>query len=111
MSIETLVIASRFRGPPNSGNGGYVCGLLAKNLSGPVSVRLKAPPPLDVEVRLESEADTARLFHGSALIGEARCSDPDFVFKSPPTYQTAEVPASESLGLSSCSTFDKNLRS
>ena len=70
--IESFEIASRFRGPPNSGNGGYVCGRIAKHLSGTIAVRLKSPPPLDTEVRLESTADTARVLHGSALIGEAR---------------------------------------
>jgi len=27
--MQTITIPRRFRGPPNSGNGGYVCGLLA----------------------------------------------------------------------------------
>jgi NADPH:quinone reductase-like Zn-dependent oxidoreductase len=27
--MQTMTIARRFRGPPNSGNGGYVCGMLA----------------------------------------------------------------------------------
>ena len=46
-----LVIASRFRGPARSGNGGYTCGALAALAPGDwtsVSVRLSQPPPLDV---------------------------------------------------------------
>ncbi|MDQ1346230.1 MAG: hypothetical protein QG586_1762, partial [Pseudomonadota bacterium] len=27
--MTTLTIASRYKGPPDSGNGGYVCGLIA----------------------------------------------------------------------------------
>jgi len=41
VNTEDLEIAERFCGPPNSGNGGYVCGRIAKNLSGTVSVCLK----------------------------------------------------------------------
>ena len=51
MKREYLEIAERFCGPPNSGNGGYVCGLLAKHLTGTVTVRLKAPPPLKTKLR------------------------------------------------------------
>ena len=73
MQIEHFEIADRFCGPPRSGNGGYTCGQIAKQLSGSVSVRLKAPPPLHTELRLESSENGAQLFHGSTLIGEARC--------------------------------------
>ena len=56
-TMGTLTIAPRFCGPPDSGNGGYVCGEMAKRLSktvadGPspletgVRVRLMKPPPL-----------------------------------------------------------------
>lgn len=51
--MAKLVIDRRFRGPPNSGNGGYVCGSLAGHLAeGGVEVTLRAPPllerPLDI---------------------------------------------------------------
>ena len=65
METETIVIDSRFRGPPRSANGGYACGMLARHLSGGVSVRLSAPPPLDTELRLEFSPDEAALFHGA----------------------------------------------
>lgn len=32
MNAETFAISSRFCGPPGSGNGGYVCGRIAKLL-------------------------------------------------------------------------------
>jgi hypothetical protein len=35
--FEQDLIGRQFRGPPNSGNGGYVCGVLAKGLDGPVT--------------------------------------------------------------------------
>jgi hypothetical protein len=44
---KTLTIARRYNGPPDSGNGGYVCGALAVAARDAVRVRLLAPPPLD----------------------------------------------------------------
>ena len=52
MSGQTL-IASRFNGPPNSGNGGYSCGVLAAFIDGPASIRLHVPPPLDAPLHVE----------------------------------------------------------
>lgn len=75
MNTEYLEISERFCGPPNSGNGGYVCGLLAKHLPGAVAVRLKAPPPLKTTLRREWSNDSARLFHESTVVGEARTSE------------------------------------
>ena len=42
----SLTVARRFCGPPGSGNGGYVCGLIAGFLDGPAEVTLRLPPPL-----------------------------------------------------------------
>lgn len=66
------MIGRQFRGPPNSGNGGYVCGVLAKGLDGPVTASLRAPPPLDVELDLAA-ADGVNVLTGEAgvLIGQA----------------------------------------
>lgn len=72
MQVETFEIAERFRGPPRSGNGGYVCGRIARHLQGTVAVRLKAPPPLNTGLRLESTDTGARLLNGTTLIGEAK---------------------------------------
>ena len=44
--MTSLVIEKRFCGPPNSGNGGYVCGLLAAHIDADAEVTLLAPPPL-----------------------------------------------------------------
>jgi hypothetical protein len=45
---DSVVIDRRFNGPPDSGNGGYTCGLLAGFVEGPASVSLRKPPPLGV---------------------------------------------------------------
>jgi hypothetical protein len=43
---EIIAIDRRFNGPPGIANGGYVAGLLARRLGGPVSVTLRRPTPL-----------------------------------------------------------------
>lgn len=59
------MIGRQFCGPPNSGNGGYVCGVLARGLDGPVTAVLRAPIPLDVALGLEARDG------GNVLLGEA----------------------------------------
>lgn len=69
--LSTITIGRQFCGPPNSGNGGYVCGVLAKGLDGPVTAVLRAPVPLDVGLTLqESDGRYALLGQDDALIGE-----------------------------------------
>lgn len=62
---DSLVVPGRFNGPPHSGNGGYVAGLVAARLGRPqepVEVALLAPPPLDepLEVTLSGEGAVVR---------------------------------------------------
>jgi hypothetical protein len=72
--VATLTIDHRFRGPDASGNGGYSCGLVAKALGGEVEVTLRLPPPLAVPLELDAEG---RLWHGDALVAEARAAGPE----------------------------------
>lgn len=66
-----VVIASCYNGPPSSGNGGYVMGIMAQGLSGPVEAVLKVPPPLDKPLRRENSNSTVSLFDGDTLVGTA----------------------------------------
>ena len=91
MQIEHFQIADRFCGPPRSGNGGYTCGRIAKHLPGAVSVRLKAPPPLQVDLRLESSDTEAQLFHESKLIGQAQLAELDLQIPTCPTFVQAQA--------------------
>ncbi len=72
----TLTVNRRFRGPSDSGNGGYVSGRLAAQVGAPpigfgVVVTLRKPPPLDTPLAVVSEGDGVRLMHGDVLIAEA----------------------------------------
>ena len=65
-----VIIDSRFRGPSDSGNGGYTAGVIARELGGgPVEVTLRLPPPLDEPLRLDAEG---RVWDDHALIAEAQ---------------------------------------
>ncbi|RPH95711.1 MAG: hypothetical protein EHM68_12210 [Lysobacterales bacterium] len=70
--LATLRIDSRFRGPPRSGNGGYVCGRLAEFIQGDCRVRLLRPPPLDRELTVVADENGASLMDGEQVIAQAR---------------------------------------
>jgi hypothetical protein len=42
----SLIVARCFCGPPDSGNGGCVCGLIAGFVEVPAVITLRLPPPL-----------------------------------------------------------------
>jgi hypothetical protein len=73
--MEQTIIAAQFNGPDHSGNGGYVCGLIAEQLpvgSGPRTSSLRSPPPLDVPLDWEPGDGTVSLIDPpSTLIGSA----------------------------------------
>ena len=101
MNTEYFEIPERFCGPPNSGNGGYACGLLAKYLPGTVSVRLKAPPPLKTTLRREWTNDSARLFQESTEVGEAKSFELRLEPPNCPTLAQAERAAADFPGFKS----------
>lgn len=73
VSVREVIVAPQFRGPPNSGNGGYVGGLLAGSIPGPVTAILRAPVPLDTPLVLTHEGGGSRLATPQGdLIAEAR---------------------------------------
>jgi hypothetical protein len=43
---EQVIIDPRFRGPPDSGHGGYVCGVVAGLIDATAEITLRRPPPL-----------------------------------------------------------------
>ena len=72
----TLTIAARFNGPPRSGNGGYVSGLLALQHATPASrlttVTLRRPPPLEQLLVIGQTSDgLVELGTGEDLVADA----------------------------------------
>jgi hypothetical protein len=72
---ETIVIDHRFCGPPDSGNGGYSCGLVAAHVGNPAVVTLRRPSPLDTPLRLEGGYDGVRALDGDVLIAEGSAAE------------------------------------
>lgn len=90
MTSESLVISNRFCGPPKSGNGGYVCGCMAAHVAGSVAVRLKTPPPLETELRIEVSNAGAQLLQGLTLIAEAKAAEFELAPPTAPSFSEAE---------------------
>jgi len=84
-----LRIASRFCGPPGSGNGGYCAGLLGQALGGAVEVTLRRPPPLEQPLTLQVEQDRAELRAAEQLVAEARRVTLELEVPSPPSFERA----------------------
>ena len=71
-SEAMIIIPRRFRGPPQSGNGGYTSALLARHVDAPTAeVTLRSPPPLDRAMEVRHEGNRALLFDGEHLVAEA----------------------------------------
>jgi hypothetical protein len=72
----TLIVESRFCGPPESGNGGYSAGLLAAHLDpgvdGAVEVTLRAPVPLDRPLDVVIVDAGAELRAADTIVAAAR---------------------------------------
>jgi len=69
---KEIIISERFCGPPDSGNGGYVSGLMASELEGAVEVTLRKPIPLLTKMNLDPTDEGVDLREGNTLIAEAR---------------------------------------
>lgn len=70
-------VGSRFNGPPTSGNGGYTVGMLGKHLGQSVEITLKRPIPMDADMQIATEGETAALFHEGVEIASARVAELD----------------------------------
>ena len=98
MVAEMFVVSRRFCGRPQWAHGGYVCGRLAKHLPGPTAVRLRAPPPFEVELRIEISEDRTQLLQGSTLIAEARRAELDLTPPPAPSFAEAEKASKSYVG-------------
>lgn len=78
----SLLVPSRYCGPPRSGNGGYVAGSLAGRLQPvpgqAVTVSLRRPPPLDTAMEVLGTPESGlRLTDQGRLVAEASLADAD----------------------------------
>jgi hypothetical protein len=95
---DTIVVASRFRGPPGMGNGGYACGVIARHIAGTAQVRLQSPVPLDRPLVVTRHSDGVTVTDGATHIAEARPADLELDVPAPPSYAEAENAAAAYVG-------------
>ncbi|MFV0462423.1 MAG: hypothetical protein ACK5MP_04370 [Nostocoides sp.] len=79
--LPTLTVPARFNGPPESGNGGWVCGSVAAFVAddGPVTVRLSSPPPLETTMTVHRDphrTTACDVYAGNVLVATAATAGP-----------------------------------
>jgi hypothetical protein len=96
---EPVVIAARFCGPADRGNGGITAGLLAGRVPGAprgIQVTLRAPSPLETPMTVSHEDGTTVLRAGGSTVAEAVATDLACDAPAPPTLEEARAAASTS---------------
>jgi hypothetical protein len=97
----TIRIDQRFCGPPDSANGGYASGRLARYIAGSALVRLEVPPPLGAEMQVKEAGTGFELMHGATVVARARPAVMSLDIPAPPTFAEAEAAAKACRGLRS----------
>lgn len=98
LTTEWVRVPERFCGPPQSGNGGYTCGLLAQALpdASAVECTIRRPIPIDREMRVFAEGSRARLMDGEVLVIEAVGAELDLELPAPVAWEEAVVASKRS---------------
>jgi hypothetical protein len=86
---QQIVIDSRFCGPPDSGNGGYLGGVIAQHFEGPAEITLNRPIPLGRQLNLEWFEDVVLLCDGDNLVATAEAKPFEMEVPPAPSYQDA----------------------
>ena len=85
-----IVIERRFRGPTESGNGGYTCGLVAAFVDGPAEVTLRRPASARPAARGRARRRRPSGFSTAAtLVAEAKPATVDLEPPDPPSFEEA----------------------
>ena len=86
---QSITIHRRFRGPPDSGNGGYSCAMVGRFIDGPAAVRLSVPPPLDVPLEVHKKDGQVELFYMEKLVASGRPARLELDVPEPPGFAEA----------------------
>lgn len=93
---DAISIPARFNGPLESGQGGYVAGVIAGLVGGSAEVSIRAAVPVDRALVVERDgADGVRIVDGETLIAEGKAA-PDFAIDVPPPVTVEEARRAES---------------
>jgi hypothetical protein len=99
--IQSITIPRRFCGPPDSGNGGYVCGRLASFIDGPALVRLQVPPPLDEQMEVRPVNGGVEMVRGGTIVATALPAQVVLDVPPPPGFAESEFAARSYVGFRS----------
>ncbi len=103
---ETVQVAEQFRGPPNSGNGGYVSGVAAKFVDGIAEVTIRAPVPLDTDLEVKDVGQgEIRIFVDGKPVMIAKPGRLDMEVPEPPSFEEAAEASKSSLAIKMKSFF------
>ena len=92
-----LSIPSRFNGPPDSGNGGYSCGVVAALVDAPaVEVTLRAPPPLERPLTIERRENCVAALDEETVVLEASPAELDLDLPEPVSLAAAAAADTDS---------------
>ena len=103
--MSTLVVPSRFCGPPSSGNGGWTAGALAELLDPPaagpgtVTVSLRQPPPLDTPMPVTAQDGWTVASHDGRAAVRARVDEHPLTAVEPVDLATARAAEARYPGL------------
>jgi hypothetical protein len=71
-TAASVVVDERFSGPPQTANGGYACGVVARFVDGPAEVTLRRPVPLERPLDARRHDDGSVTLHDrGVLLAEA----------------------------------------
>jgi hypothetical protein len=90
--MPELVIDRKFRGPAESANGGYTCGLLASFMHGPAEVTLRVPPPLERPLDVATDG-ALELRDGKEVVAEASPVELELEVPDPISFEEAAAAA------------------
>jgi hypothetical protein len=89
MTGRRLLVDERYCGPPGAANGGYLAGLLARELRGAVEVRLRAPAPLGKLLELRARPEGLALLDGETELATAAPTTLSLEVPEPPSFADA----------------------
>ncbi|GII21028.1 hypothetical protein [Planosporangium mesophilum] len=89
-----MIIPATFNGPPDSANGGYTAGMLARYVSSPTGtvVTLRQPPPLATPLDVDARNDAVEVYDGDRLIASA-APVPEPLFQTVPAVSWTDASA------------------
>lgn len=90
--MSSVLVPENCVGPPSMGHGGYVGGLLAREIDGAAQVTLRQPTPVGVDLDIvDCGGDRWELRLDDALLVEATPGDLDLSIPTPPSVDEARA--------------------